>query len=86
MGEAATLGLLAGLTGIAIAFGASFAFDWISTNYVPDFPYKPETYFDFPWWLLAAAIGFAISFCILGAFLPARRAARMQPAAVLSGH
>jgi len=86
MGEAATLGLLAGSAGVALAFGASFGFDWISASYVPDFPYKPETYFEFPWWLLAAALGFAVSFCILGAFLPARRAARMQPAAVLSGH
>jgi hypothetical protein len=86
MGEAATLGLLAGVTGIALAWAASFGFDWISATYVPDFPYKPETYFEFPWWLLAAAIGFAISFCIFGAFLPARRAARMEPAAVLSGH
>jgi hypothetical protein len=86
MGEAATLGLFAGITGVAIAFGASFLFDWVSATYVPDFPYKPETYFEFPWWLLAAALGFAVSFCIMGAFLPARRAARMQPAAVLSGH
>ena len=32
-----------------------------------------------------AAIGFAVSFCVVGAFLPARRAARMEPAQVLSG-
>lgn len=86
MGEAASLGLFAGLAGVALAFGASYGFDWISMNYVPDFPYKPTTYFVFPWWLVAAALGFAVSFCILGAFLPARRAARMEPAAVLSGH
>jgi ABC-type antimicrobial peptide transport system permease subunit len=40
----------------------------------------------FPWWLLLAALAFAVSFCIFGAFLPARRAARMEPAAVLSGN
>ncbi len=86
MGEAASLGFVSGLAGVALAFGASFGFDWISQTYVPDFPYKPETYFEFPWWLLLAALAFAVSFCILGAFLPARRAARMEPAAVLSGH
>ncbi len=86
MGEAATMGLLAGLAGVALAVGASVGFDRISASYVPDFPYKPETYFVFPWWLVASALGFAVSFCILGAFLPARRAARMEPAAVLSGH
>ncbi len=86
LGEAATLGALAGLAGVALAWLSSLVFDWVSQEYVPDFPYKPSTYFDFPWWLLLAALGFAVSFCIFGAFLPARRAARMEPAAVLSGH
>ena len=86
IGEAAVLGLLAGLLGLLIAVGASALFDYISASYVPDFPYKPETYFAFPWWLIAAALGFSVSFCVMGAFLPARRAARMEPAAVLSGH
>ncbi|MFO0635950.1 MAG: FtsX-like permease family protein [Nannocystaceae bacterium] len=86
LGEAAALGLVAGLAGVLLAWLASLGFDWISATYVPDFPYKPTTYFMFPWWLLLAALGFAISFCIFGAFLPARRAARMEPAAVLSGH
>ena len=35
--------------------------------------------------LLADRIGFAAGFCVLGAWLPARRAARMDPAAVLTG-
>jgi ABC-type lipoprotein release transport system permease subunit len=34
---------------------------------------------------VVAALGFAVSFCVLGALLPARRAARMEPARVLSG-
>ena len=60
--------------------------DAVSANYIPDFPYKPESYFLFPWWLIGSALGFSVAFCVIGAFLPARRAARMQPAAVLSGH
>jgi len=86
LGESAMLGMFAGVLGLAIAWGASLFVDWISGNYVPDFPYKPTTYFVFEWWILAGAIAFAISFCVLGAFLPARRAARMEPAMVLSGH
>ncbi|MBL4686304.1 MAG: ABC transporter permease [Nannocystaceae bacterium] len=85
LGEAAALGVLAGVTGLLLAVGAGYAADAISVSYVPDFPYKPETYFEFPWWLSASSVGFAISFCILGAFLPARRAANMEPAIVLSG-
>jgi putative ABC transport system permease protein len=85
LGEAGILGALSGIMGLVLAFIAGETFDWISTRWVPDFPYKPETYFAFPWWLLLAAIGFAMSFCVIGAFLPARRAARMDPARVLSG-
>jgi putative ABC transport system permease protein len=86
LGESAVLGMFAGILGLLIAWGSSHLVDWVSSDYVPDFPYKPTTYFVFEWWILVGAIGFAISFCVLGAFLPARRAARMEPAAVLSGH
>ena len=86
LGEAGVLGVLAGVTGVVLAIVASAVTDFVSASYVPDFPYKPTTYFMFPWWLVLAALGFSVGFCVLGALLPARRAARMQPAAVLSGH
>ncbi|MCX4245045.1 ABC transporter permease [Paraliomyxa miuraensis] len=85
LGEAASLGTMAGTAGIVLAVTAGTIFDHVSARYVPDFPYKPTTYFDFPWWLIVAALGFSISFCVLGALLPARRAAHMEPARVLSG-
>jgi len=86
LGEAAALGTMAGTTGLLLAVAAGALFDQISARYVPDFPYKPTTYFVFPWWLVLAALAFAVSFCVLGAALPARRAARMEPARVLSGN
>lgn len=86
LGEAAVLGVLAGVVGILLAVGAGAGFDSLSASYIPDFPYKPDSYFMFPWWLVASALGFSVSFCVFGAFLPARRAAKMEPAAVLSGH
>lgn len=86
LGEAAVLGVLAGIAGVLMALGAAELFDVVSTNYIPDFPYKPQSYFIFPWWLIASSLGFSVAFCVFGAFLPARRAARMQPAMVLSGH
>lgn len=85
LGEATCLGLLAGTAGLALAFGLARLCDAVSSRYIPDFPYKPETYFAFPVWLWLAALGFSIGFCVLGAFFPARRAARMEPATVLSG-
>jgi len=85
LGEAATVGLVAGTIGVLLAYAASLGFDAVSANYVPDFPYKPTTYFVFSADLVAMALGFAAGFCVLGAALPARRAARMDPAAVLTG-
>jgi ABC-type antimicrobial peptide transport system permease subunit len=83
--EAAIVGALAGTVGVILALIAGRVFDWVSASYIPDFPYKPRTYFDFPPMLLLAAFGFAIGFCVLGAFFPANRAARTDPARVLTG-
>jgi putative ABC transport system permease protein len=85
LGEAASLGTMAGTAGLVLAVVAASIFDRVSASYLPDFPYKPTTYFVFPWWLVMAALAFSVSFCVLGALLPARRAARMEPARVLSG-
>lgn len=85
LGEATCVGLAAGTAGVLLAYAASLGFDAVSANYVPDFPYKPATYFEFGPQLVLLALGFAAGFCVLGAFLPARRAARMDPAAVLTG-
>jgi ABC-type antimicrobial peptide transport system permease subunit len=85
IGEAAIVGALAGTVGVMLALAAGRTFDWISASYIPDFAYKPRTYFDFDPLLLLAAFGFAIGFCVLGAFLPANRAARTDPARVLTG-
>lgn len=86
LGEAGILGSVAGTAGVLLSLGAATLFDYVSLQYVPDFPYKPTTYFEFPWWLIVASLGFSVSFCVLGALLPARRAARMEPARVLSGN
>lgn len=79
------VGAMAGAVGVGLALLAGRGFDWVSARYIPDFPYKPSTYFDFHPLLLAAAFAFAIGFCVLGAFLPANRAARTDPARVLTG-
>jgi putative ABC transport system permease protein len=85
IGEAAMVGAMAGAVGVVLALLAGRAFDWISARYIPDFPYKPLTYFEFHPLLLLAAFGFAIGFCVVGAFFPANRAARTDPARVLTG-
>ena len=82
--EAGSLGALAGTLGLLLSLGVARAFDGLSVRYLPDFPYKPETYFDFPVWLMLASVGFAVAFCCLGALTPAIRASRLDPARVLT--
>lgn len=84
LGEAGVVGLLSGGIGLGLAYAAAWACDWYSANRIPDFPFKPETYFVFSPMLVGSAVGFATIFCIFGAFLPASRAARMEPAEALS--
>jgi putative ABC transport system permease protein len=83
--EAAVVGLFAGLVGIGIAVGAGFAADAFAASRVPDFPFKPESFFVFPPWLLAAVLGLAVAACVIGALPPAVRAAAGDPATALAG-
>jgi ABC-type antimicrobial peptide transport system permease subunit len=84
LGEAALLGLLAGCFGVLFAVGSGFVIDLLSAKYLPAFPFKPETYFDFQWWILLGGLLFSVVFCVLGGFFPARKAALMQPARALA--
>jgi hypothetical protein len=84
LGEATVVGLIAGLAGVALALLACRLSDLAAQRIIPDFPYKPETFFAVSPGLLMLAVGFSITFCVLGALLPAARAAATDPARVLS--
>jgi putative ABC transport system permease protein len=84
LGEAALIGLLGGILGILLGYLLSLGVDWISAHYLPRFPYKPDTWFTFKWWILAMGLGFAGGFAVLGGYLPARRASNMEPAQALT--
>jgi ABC-type antimicrobial peptide transport system permease subunit len=58
--------------------------DRLAAEKLPDFPFKPETFFVFPGWLLAGSMLFAAGFALLGAVAPARRASRVDPMHVLA--
>jgi ABC-type lipoprotein release transport system permease subunit len=85
LGEAAAVGVIGGLIGVGIAIGAAKILDWYSAARLEDYPFKPDTYFQFSPALVAIALGFAVLFCVLGAFLPARKASRIHPAQALTG-
>jgi putative ABC transport system permease protein len=83
LGEAAMVGLVAGGAGIAVGVGVAKLLDLVN-RWMPPYPFKPPSFFVFSPWLLAGALAFAVAFCVLGAFLPARRAANLPPAQALS--
>lgn len=84
LGEAAMVGIVGGLIGIGLALGIGAGWDAIAAAKIPKFPFKPDSWFDFKPWIWGSALGFSTLFCILGGYLPARRAAKMEPAQALA--
>jgi hypothetical protein len=84
LGEAAVIGIVGGLLGIGLALGIGTAWNAYAATGIPRFPYKPESWFEFRTLIWAGALGISTLFCILGGYLPARRAAKMEPAQALA--
>lgn len=82
---ALVVGVTGGAIGLAVARLLAIGADVLAARKLPEFPFKPSTFFDFPGWLPLGAVGFAALFAILGAWGPARRAARVSPASALAG-
>ena len=82
--QAAIVGCAAGALGIAAAAAAGRFVDSLAAARIPDFPYKPDTFFLFPWWLLIGALAVAVLACVVGAAVPAAHAVRRDPAEVLA--
>ncbi|MBX3181502.1 MAG: ABC transporter permease [Polyangiaceae bacterium] len=80
---ATVVGLVGGLVGAGVARLCALLADWRAAVDLPAFPFKPDSFFDFPPWLFLLATGFAIAFAWLGALGPALRAARTDPASAL---
>ena len=75
---------MGGLLGIGLALGIGTAWNAYAASNIPRFPFKPASWFEFKTWIWASALGFSTLFCILGGYLPARRAAKMEPAQALA--
>jgi ABC-type antimicrobial peptide transport system permease subunit len=81
--EAAVTGLAGGILGVLLARAAAALLDWFARNHLPDFPFKPESFFHFSFPQIALGIGVALLAALFGAFFPARAAARLDPAKAL---
>ncbi len=84
MTEAAVVGLISGVIGLIGAAVLAWSADRTLAAGLPDFPFKPESFFFFEPWLIAAALGLAVISCVLGALAPSMRATGPDPPEVLS--
>ncbi len=84
LGEAALIGVVGGLLGIGLAMGIGAIWNWYAASNIPRFPFKPTSWFEWKTWIWASALGFSTLFCVLGGYLPARRASKMEPAQALA--
>lgn len=82
--EAGVLGLFGGVLGNLVSWGVSRAVNWAGAKYLEGIPFKPDEFFAHDWRVMLGGVAFAWLFCILGAWLPAQRAARLDPAVVLT--
>jgi ABC-type antimicrobial peptide transport system permease subunit len=84
LAEGAIVGVAGGVAGAALAFAAALAADRAARALLPDFPFRPETFFSFPPWLVALGVLVPLAAAVLGALAPAAAAARVDPARTLS--
>ncbi len=60
------------------------ALDVAAASGLPDFPFKPASFFSFDGWIVAATLGLGTGFAVLGALSAVRSASRVDPAAALA--
>jgi putative ABC transport system permease protein len=82
--EAALIGAGGAAAGLALAAVAARAADLALERVLPDLLLLPESFFDLSWPILAVGLSLGLLVSILAAVPPAHRAARMDPAHILT--
>jgi hypothetical protein len=85
LGEAAVIGLAGGAVGTALARVCGVLLDGVARTRLPDFPFKPDSFFHFSPALLCFAALLGLAAALLGALVPALAASRASPAQALAG-
>jgi len=83
--EAALVGFVAGVAGVVLAMAAARGCDSVAARMLPDFPFKPETFFALGGVVPIAAVLLAVLGSVAGSHLAARRAAKLDPSTILAG-
>ncbi len=82
--ESLFIGLVAGIVGNGLSYGISRLVNLGAAGLRGRFPMIPDDFFIYSWPLVLGSMLFAIAFCLVGAWVPANRAARLDPAVVLT--
>jgi putative ABC transport system permease protein len=85
LAEACVLGLAGGAVGTAVAVGLALAVDRFAAGALPNFPFKPDSFFAFPWPVGLGGVLLGLVAALAGAYFPSRRAAATDPARTLAG-
>lgn len=82
--EGGMIGLAGGAVGTIVAVALSLGADRLALRLLPDFPFRPESFFAFPPWLPALGLLVPALAAVVGALAPAAAAARVEPARTLT--
>ncbi|HEY4117723.1 MAG TPA: ABC transporter permease [Byssovorax sp.] len=80
---AISVGVAAGALGLGAARLGALVADVVAAKELPDFPFKPASFFAFPAWLCVVGVAFGAVFAAAGALGAARSAAKADPARAL---
>jgi putative ABC transport system permease protein len=81
--EAGVMGFLGGLAGVTLGWAIGRAINAGTNIYLKRMDMTPETFWSVPWWLVAAALAFAVVVSLGSGIYPASRAAKLDPVQAL---
>jgi ABC-type antimicrobial peptide transport system permease subunit len=84
LAQGALVGLAGGAAGLLLGLAAARGADLALARLLSDLPFRPETLFAFPAWLLGLAVLLPALSAVIGALAPAAAAARVDPARAIS--
>lgn len=81
--EAGVMGFVGGLAGVSLGWAIGRAINAGTNIYLKRMDMTPETFWSVPWWLVAAALAFAVVVSLGSGIYPASRAAKLDPVQAL---
>jgi putative ABC transport system permease protein len=81
--EAGVMGFLGGLVGVSLGWAIGRVINLGTNIYLKRQDMTPETFWSVPWWLVLAAVAFAVIVSLGSGMYPASRAAKLDPVQAL---